>query len=207
MLWDDEHLYVAAEMEESNVRATQAQHDSTVYFENDFEVFIDPEADSCDYFEIEINARNTVFDLMLNRPYREGGKAQRAWNAVGLRSAVSIDGTLNDASDRDRGWSVEMAIPWRALVPTGDGKAPPETTSASEPRDMNRSWLPGQAPRPGDVWRINLARVQWPEHIALGSWALSKQADNWAWSPHGEVNMHIPERWGCVRFIDAADRE
>ena len=36
------------------------------------------------------------------------------WDLPGLRSAVHVDGTVNDNSDRDRGWTVEIAIPWGA---------------------------------------------------------------------------------------------
>jgi hypothetical protein len=197
LLWDDDNLYVAAWLEEPNVRAKLTERDSVIYFENDFEAFIDPEGDSRNYFEVQVNARGTVFDLMLNRPYREKGKARRDWNAAGLRSAVVIDGTLNDPSDRDRGWSVEMAIPWHALVPVSDPAASPGPSDPIAPRE------PGKPPRAGDVWRINFARVQWPEHIDVGSWALYKEADNWAWSPHGEINMHLPDRWGFVEFVES----
>jgi len=40
------------------------------------------------------------------------------WNRDyrGLRSAVRIDGTLNDDRDRDRGWTVELALPWTGLA-------------------------------------------------------------------------------------------
>ncbi|NIP92155.1 MAG: polyhydroxyalkanoate depolymerase, partial [Akkermansiaceae bacterium] len=36
------------------------------------------------------------------------------WDFPGLRSAVHVDGTLNDDSDRDNGWSVEFAFPWHS---------------------------------------------------------------------------------------------
>jgi hypothetical protein len=27
--------------------------------------------------------------------------------------------------------------------------------------------------------------------------------DNWVWSPQGAIDMHMPERWGVVRFSEA----
>src|SRR5947209_365455 len=42
MLWDDQYLYIAAELQEPDVKATLAQHDSVIFHDNDFEVFIKP---------------------------------------------------------------------------------------------------------------------------------------------------------------------
>src|ERR1035437_9158280 len=109
MLWDDEYLYVGAELEEPHVWATLTEHDSVIFRDNDFEVFLNPSGDGRNYFEFEINALNTGWDLFLPKPYREGGKADNSWEIPGLRTAVAIQGTLNDARDRDRGWTVKMA--------------------------------------------------------------------------------------------------
>jgi len=112
MLWDEEALYVAAVLNEENVWAYLHQHDDIVYHENDFEVFIDVLGKGINYFEIEVNALNTVFDLMLGRPYRDGGKADISWDAKGLISGIGIDGTLNEGMDKDKEWVVEMRIPF-----------------------------------------------------------------------------------------------
>ena len=106
----------AAELEEPHVWATLTEHDSVIFRDNDFEVFLNPSGDGRNYFEFEINALNTGWDLFLPKPYREGGKADNSWEIPGLRTAVAIDGTLNDASDRDRGWTVEIAFPWTAFA-------------------------------------------------------------------------------------------
>ena len=138
MLWDDDFLYVAAEMEEPNLQASLTEHDSIIYRDNDFEVFLDPDGDGKNYFEIEVNALGTIFDLMLDKPYRVGGNFLTQWNCPGLKVAVRLAGTLNDASDSDRGWTVEMAIPRKALTLNFDN--------------------PLQA---GKCWRVNFSRVQW----------------------------------------------
>ncbi len=138
MLWDDEFLYVAAEMEEPNLQASLTEHDSIIYRDNDFEVFLDPDGDGKNYFEIEINAFGTLFELMLDKPYRVGGNFLTQWDCPGLKTAVHCTGTLNDASDRDRSWVVEMAIPRKALALNFDN--------------------PLQA---GKCWRVNFSRVQW----------------------------------------------
>ena len=65
MLWDDDYLYIAAELEEPHVWATLTQHDAVIFHDNDFEVFLNPEGDSHLYAELELNALNTTWDLLL----------------------------------------------------------------------------------------------------------------------------------------------
>ena len=192
IVWDEHHLYVGAELEEPHLWATLADRDAIVYREHDFEVFLDPDGDGLAYYELEINALGTEFDLFLDRPYREKGKANIAWDMEGLRTAVHLDGTLNDPTDEDAGWSVEIAIPWSALRPPG---APGEVATGP--------------PSPGDSWRVNFSRVQWPLVVVDGAYRKAREPvdwsdhpeDNWVWSPQGEIDMHIPDMWGIVRFV------
>src|SRR5271170_2127628 len=51
MLWDENYLYVAAELEEPHVWATQTKHDSVIFLDPDFEVFMDPDGDTANYYE------------------------------------------------------------------------------------------------------------------------------------------------------------
>ncbi|MCJ8210073.1 carbohydrate-binding family 9-like protein [Mucilaginibacter sp. RS28] len=185
MLWDDHYLYIAAELKDPQVWASIKQHDAIVYWDNDFEVFIDPANTSHRYFEIEINPLNTIFDLFLNKPYRNGGTPLISWDTPGLRSAVQIQGTLNKSNDTDRGWTVEMAIPFKALG-IGDN----ERNGVTE----------------GTLWRINFSRVEWDTKVVNGKYVKvidstkSHPEHNWVWSPQAVINMHFPERWGYLQF-------
>ena len=83
MVWDDKYLYFAAEIEEPHVWGTLTQHDSVIFRDNDFEVFIDPNGDTHEYYEFEMNALNTGWDLFLAQAvqlWRDGattsGKSQ-----------------------------------------------------------------------------------------------------------------------------------
>jgi hypothetical protein len=191
MLWDDDYLYVAAVLEEPHVWATLTERDAVMYHDDDFEVFLDPDGDTHGYYEIEINAFGAVWDLFLVKPYRDGGPAISAWDIRGLRSAVVVDGTLNEPSDTDRGWTVELAIPWSAITETAPGR---------------------QRPSHGDQWRVNFSRVDWEMDIVDGTYhkrvdpATSRPVPehNWVWSPQGAVNMHMPEQWGSVQFSETA---
>lgn len=185
MLWNDSCLFIAAQLEEPHVWARLKKRDDIVFHDNDFEVFVDPDNNTHQYFEIEVNALNTIFDLFLSKPYRNNSGALFSWNAPGLKSAVKVLGTLNKGDDTDKGWTVEMALPFRAVTVGNDVKVPKE----------------------GELWRINFSRVEWDCDVKDGKYRKKKDAagkelpeHNWVWSPQGVVNMHYPERWGYLHF-------
>ncbi len=186
MLWDSYYLYIFAELEEPHIWTYYNTHDQIVFQENDFEIFIDPTRDTHNYFEFELNAQNTLFDLFIPKPYRNGGRAVEDWNIKGFKSAVFIDGTLNNPDDIDKKWCVEVAIPFKSLTDYKEYVMP-----------KNQSY-----------WKINFSRVQWYTEVAYGRYFRKKDkqtrkpvaANNWVWSAQGIVNMHYPERWGLVQF-------
>jgi hypothetical protein len=194
MLWDEHYLYVYAWMYEPHVNGSLRLRDTVVYYDNDFEVFIDPNSDGHEYYEFEINALGTVWDLLLNRPYRDNNGAMDHWSARGLKSAVYVDGTLNDARDTDKGWAVEMAIPWDALAEVAYMKTPPQD---------------------GNQWRINFSRVRWQYETKGKNYIKSINPEtgkhyaenNWVWSPQGMIAMHRPETWGIVQFSESGPGE
>jgi hypothetical protein len=187
MLWDDDYFYVAADMEEPDVWATLVERDAVIFHDNDFELFIDPDGDSHLYYELEVNALGTPWDLMLIKPYRDGGPALNGWDIAGLQARVNVRGTLNRPGDRDDGWTIEIAMPWTILK-----EAAPEH----------------RRPRAGERWRVNFSRVEWQVDVVDGRYTKrlkpgSKDAlpeSNWVWSPQGAIDMHMPERWGTVQF-------
>ncbi|MDF2432566.1 MAG: hypothetical protein JWP44_2197 [Mucilaginibacter sp.] len=185
MLWGDSCLYIAAQISDPHVWATLKQHDEIIFRDNDFEVFIDPSNTTHQYFELEFNALNTVFDLFLNKPYRNNGNAMINWDAKGLHSAVKVQGSLNDPTDTDQSWTIEIAIPFKAIS-LGNNV---------------------QVPVDGTLWRINFSRVEWDTKVVNGKHIKLKDSSgrnlpehNWVWSPQGVINMHYPERWGYLHF-------
>lgn len=185
LLWDATYLYIGAQLDEPNLWSDITEHDAVIFREHDFEVFIDPDGDSHDYTEFEINARGAFWDLRLPRPYRAGGQAIDSFDIHGLRSAVHLDGTLNQPNDVDRGWSVELAMPWSTFGP--DERRP-------------------SVPREGDQWRVNFSRVEWTTDVVDGKYRVKPGVNehNWVWSPQQVVDMHRPERWGYVQFAEVA---
>jgi hypothetical protein len=190
MLWDDEWFYIGAAMEEPDVWGTLTERDSVIFHDNDFELFMDPDGDTHAYYELEVNALGTPWDLMLIKPYRDGGPAINAWNINGLQARVDVKGTLNRPGSPDEGWTIELALPWKTLKEAAPGQ---------------------RRPTSGDRWRINFSRVEWQTEIRDGKYVKRTKPgttdalpeDNWVWSPQGAVDMHMPERWGYVQFTEA----
>lgn len=137
MLYDDTYLYVGAYLQEDYLNAKIDKRDDIVWQDNDFEVFIDPYSKGKLYYEFEINALGTLLDLMMERPYFQGGTFLISWDCSNLRYAVHCDGTLNDSTNTDRGWSMEMAIPFKSLEQNCDSL-------------LNHH-----------IWRMNFSRVEW----------------------------------------------
>jgi hypothetical protein len=188
MLWDVNYFYVGAYLEEPNLWATLTERDSVIYMDNDFEVFIDPDGDTHNYYELEMNALNTVWDLFLVKPYRDGGPAINAWDIQGLKTAVLASGTLNNPTDKDKAWFAEIALPWDVL---------------------KEAATPKSRPSPGDQWRMDFSRVEYRLNVEGGAYVKAKDQpgrplaeDNWVWSPTGLINIHYPEMWGYVQFSD-----
>jgi len=185
MLWDMDNLYIYADLKEPHVWGTLKQKDTVIFYNNDFEVFIDHDGDTHNYYELEINALNTIWDLYLSKPYRNGAHVLNNWDIKGLRSAVYVNGTLNDPSDIDKGWMLEIAIPWSF------------TKGSVEPATVPKN----------QFWRINFSRVNWDFDLVDNRYSRKKDdqsnylpENNWVWSPQGVVNMHEPEHWGYVYF-------
>ena len=98
------------------------------------------------------------------------------WDLAGLRSAVHVDGRLNDRSHVDRGWTVELAFPWAGMTHLAGGRALP--------------------PRPGDQWRMFFGRF---ERLLAGGAEVTPHPA-WCWTPHGIYDTHRPEHWTVVEF-------
>lgn len=189
IMWDDEYLYIGAEMEEPNVWGVITKHDEVIYNDPDFEVFIDPDNDAQNYFEIEANALGTVFDLFIQKPYRALTRAfvTFSWDTPGLKLDTHIYGTLNNSKDTDKGWTIEMAIPRTAIAAEFD------------------NYL-----KAGNYLRVGFSRVEWQTETDAQGKTTRKNGpdgkrlpeDNWTWPSTGQIAMHMPERWGYVYLSD-----
>lgn len=193
MLWTAQGLYVCAKLSEPHVWGTLTEKNAIIYHDNDFEIFLDPDGDTLNYYEFEMNALGTIWELTLDKPYAKGGNATLGTNLPGLKSAVKVQGTINDPRDTDTGWTVEVFLPWGDLAKYQGSRTSP--------------------PNVGDTWRINFSRVEWNHYTRDGKYVRVPEQgatipdgrhpeDNWVWSPQGEIAMHIPEKWGFLKFTE-----
>jgi hypothetical protein len=119
-------------------------------------------------------------DIFLEKPYRDGGFPIFGWECKGIRYAISFEGTINNPSDVDTAWNIEMIIPLSSI------------------RDLQRGKKTITA---GTQWRINFSRVQWNVKAENNTYyKLHEPEHNWVWSPQWAINMHRPEYWGYLQF-------
>jgi hypothetical protein len=203
VVWDENNLYVALRVQEPRVHAKYTNHNDPIYYDNDVEVFI---AGQDAYYEFEVNAFNTVYEVFFiwNDGYEKSGFANAPefarsklkpfngvdfkthprggrlgnfnWSFPGKKTAISINGTVNNDGDKDVGWTVELAFPWSGMKWLAtDGRSLP--------------------PKDGDVWRMDFSRFN-----TYKAPPPAKDSGGWVWSRHGIWDSHIPECFPFVRF-------
>jgi hypothetical protein len=135
MLWDDQNLYVRFDTADRDIRSTFTKRTDPLYEQDVVELFLKPLADKGNYYEFEISPKNVVMGLMIAVEHGEGTLEEKSQWEMGIKSAVALDGTLNDSSDTDKSWRVVMSIPWK-----------------------NLSYVQGQPPKPGEKWAFLACR-------------------------------------------------
>ncbi|MBL9199627.1 MAG: PQQ-dependent sugar dehydrogenase [Opitutaceae bacterium] len=136
LLWDREWIYFLAELDDADIANAITEHDGPMWNDDVFELFLKPSERHAGYYEFEFNPHGAIFDAFFPGPASVRNLSEvvrRERFHVDVR--VAVRGTINDASDRDRGWTVEGRIPWSDFSMTGG------------------------RPVPGETWRVNLCRV------------------------------------------------
>jgi hypothetical protein len=211
LLWDEKYLYVGFWCEEPYPTAHITQRDGLLWFENDFEIFIDG-GDS--YYELQVNALNNIyeafyiwkdayskfadfqeFDVFKNDARVFGGNHDRTgeffwkgshprgnrwaflnWDFPGLKTAVKINGRLNDTSEPSQGLEIEFAFPWSGMTHLANGRFIP--------------------PRKGDLWKIFMGRYQ---KMQING---REESVGWSWDKIGTNDNHYPELFTQIEFSE-----
>lgn len=147
-MWTPDHLYIAVEARDLDVWGTLTQRDSNTWEQEVIELFIDADGDRRDYLELQVSPANVLFDARF-KSYRSDLTVARAWNMKGFETAVWVDGTLNQRTDRDRAWYVEFKVPI--------AEVPGATYPLVE----------------GALWRFNMFRFDFPKGGGQKAAALS----------------------------------
>ncbi|MBK9037433.1 MAG: carbohydrate-binding family 9-like protein [Myxococcales bacterium] len=173
LTWDDEHLYVFVSATDNDVASTYTKTDEPIWKADVVEVFIDADNSGKGYVELQVSPTNVQFDTW----YAIGRPNDDKAFAAGMKSAVTVRGTVNAGNLDDEGWDVEIAIPLAAvkgLDPAMNVRLPPQ---------------------PGDTWHLNVVRVDYPKggQPAAAAWNRIRYAD-----------FHSLDRMLTIQFADIA---
>jgi len=137
-----------------------------------------------------------IFDVHQDQAYTFGGDYDRVgasfwkgrhprgirwaftnYDLPGLKTAVAVDGTLNDNTTIDKGWSLEIAIPWSSLTWLANGRSLP--------------------PKNGDIWNMFLGRFQ---KLMVGGQEVQPHPAM-SLNSHGVYDTHLPDKWSRIEFV------
>jgi hypothetical protein len=165
VMWDEKNLYIAFTAEDQNLKSQYTKQDDELWHEDAFEMFIDPLADKTDYYELQVSPKGIVFDSHLPK-YR---KNQNEWSSK-MVQGVSVDGTVNNDSDADKGWSGEIAVPFASLSTGG-----------------------GVPPKAGDIWAVNFFRIDaGGEKAEYSAWSAPMRGDFHTLAKFGRIQFGKP---------------
>jgi hypothetical protein len=152
LLWDDTNLYVAYEVEDTDITAQFSERDAPVYRDDTVEIFLNVQpSQTAAYYGIEVNVRGAMMDYLC----ADARIFIKRFQVEGMELGVQVDGTLNQREDQDRGWSMEMAIPWANF---SDMARVPRTGTVFT-ANLNR-WDGVEPNRRLSVWSDS--RLDWP---------------------------------------------
>lgn len=168
LLWDSEYLYAAFACEDADVVAHFDKRDDPTYRDDAVELFINPKPGQSFYYGLEMNARGTLYDYFYAFPQI----LLKRVDFAGILLATHVDGTLNQTGDKDRAWTLELAIPWRNFEEFGVVAAP----------------------KSGAVWTANFNRWDGVEP--------ARRLSVWSDSATVRPSPHNPKRFGQLVFVD-----
>lgn len=150
VLWDSTNLYIAFECTDTDIVGRMTRRDDKLWEEDVVEVFFAPSSpEKFGYTEIEVSPLGTVLDLYVRevRVFMPVALPYSTYN-LNIRSATQVHGTINNSTDRDTSWTVEMALPLADIQPVN---------------------LPPLAD--GDKWRMNFYRIDRFPTKELSAWS------------------------------------
>jgi hypothetical protein len=176
ILWDEQNVYLGFHVIDPDVIGgfDKKEKDPHLWTKDTVEIMVDPDGDgdNKDYYEIQVNPQGLVFDSQFdeyNKPRKEpdGPFGHQEWDSK-LKAGVVVDGTLDKPGDADRGYVVEVALPWKSF---SKAKQTP--------------------PKIGDIWRMNFYAMQqnngvaWSAILAQGNFHKASRFGKIMWAEKG----------------------
>ncbi len=195
LVWDDRCLYIGWWLEDRDIHAIHEASSPDIRQDSHvgllligpgayYDLAVNPlgaTAETCciwkEAYREDTRFHVPEFDLAVHKPEVLGGGSRTDFSAMrwgfsdwrfpGLRVGVQVEGDPNRRDRSDRGWNVELALPWEGFKWLVNGQT--------------------ASPAPGDVWRIGLLRRQ-----VIDQRGHRWQA-TWTWQPLDLVDGRIPE--------------
>lgn len=138
VLWNEEYMFFAFECADTDVQAKDVERDGPVWEWDCVEVFLLPEFEAGQYWEIDVTPAGSIYDALNAKNFRGWGPLARPELSLkGLQTACAVDGTINNSDDVDGGYTIEIAVPFSQIP----------------------SYTRGNAPQPGDTLQMMLIRI------------------------------------------------
>ena len=169
MLWDDQNLYVWFIAYDTDLRGTLKGKLARVWTEDAVELFLSPVFEKGSYYELELGPSNVLLALQIENTKRGSFQERANWDHH-IKTAVGVEGTINNPDDIDKYYRGVMAIPFTDLKFAGN-----------------------KAPAISDTWRFNIPRCDLSKEFG-------DQQELSACVPLPKIDFHISDNYGRMRF-------
>lgn len=185
-VWDDNAIYFAFSISDSDVSSKYTSQDDKLFNNDDLvEIFLDFDGSGKDYLELGVSAANINYDLTACPAVTCGGwfgSGLNGYDISGLETAVIVNGTINNSSDTDQGYIVEVKIPFSGLTTAPDANF---TT-----------------PQIGTVWKGNVYSIDY------NTGATVDQANDYlSWSTLNSFGFHQPSKFASFEFVGVSSSD
>lgn len=175
MLWSEENLFFLFQLEDKYITAREKSRDGQPYFDDCAEIFLIPSEEKIDmHLGYEVNLYKASNDFVfLNDMLKGQHLVVKSFNPE-FEVAATVDGTMNDNSDIDKGWTMEFAIPLKNFHING----------------------PITHVKPGVKWAFLALRQD--RNDAEGD----RRSTSTLFKLRKDENVHNPKSFGFMQFIE-----
>ena len=124
LLWNEEALYLAVQVHDQDLSGgfKKSAKEPPVWKRDGFELVmkLDETRDNSNYYRIAVGLQGLIFDSAYDDfelPVSDKAEplGHLEWSS-NVQSAIVLSGTMDDASDVDEGYAMEVSIPWSAFA-------------------------------------------------------------------------------------------
>ena len=175
IVWDEQYLFIGFDAKDPDVYATYTGRDVRTWEQDTFEVFVTIPG-TPGYVEVDGSPTGAIWDGSFTNVFQGSGGG---YDLAALQVAGRVNGTVNNSTDQDIGFTGEVRIPFSDIY----------------------QGIPGGHPVEGTQLRLNLYRINWNTPVTQGGKGATGTDTYYAWSPVGTtLSFHQPTKFGTVIF-------